>query len=225
MRNVWLYMKAAEEETRMKETLTDLCETLALKESLLSNFMSVIRAVWNIRQIKISSTVATLPAQPACDCGWTRTLSRNCGRFKETKSEAEVLMKGLQALPQPCADQLDFIATWHMVADKLSGQQMTEARHHADLGRNTGPCVRGGQSAPQRPNAPNWSNSRKQEFLPIMWVMSASLRSRACASVCVCLVCLTHCMSSKQWPQTEADFILFSVYLKIDTNELIIDVQ
>ncbi|KAL1274352.1 hypothetical protein QQF64_027166 [Cirrhinus molitorella] len=29
-------------------------------------------------------------------------------------------MKGLQALPQPCADQLDFIATRHMVEDKLS---------------------------------------------------------------------------------------------------------
>lgn len=29
-------------------------------------------------------------------------------------------MKGLQALPQPCTDQLDFIAMRHMVADKLS---------------------------------------------------------------------------------------------------------
>lgn len=29
-------------------------------------------------------------------------------------------MKGLQALPQPCADQFDFIATRHMVEDKLS---------------------------------------------------------------------------------------------------------
>lgn len=48
------------------------------------------------------------------------TISHNCGKFKETKSEVEVLLKDLKALPQPCADQLDFIAMRHMVEDKLS---------------------------------------------------------------------------------------------------------